>query len=418
VPQKQRLSIACLKAYRRVAGNQTRSRAGAACSGTLLQPPPNVYNPEISPPAAQRAPHPRTMHHPSPITPSPMATLIPAQGSRSPQLSLSFAPAPLLSPRHTPSFIAVHPPTPTRDEDMAEKWRSIGATTSTANELGSPPSPFPRRGTLLHKFSQEFHRRSLEGVSPPPVKYLHPSDATRPITALVVSPPTSPRNSTYSATGGGQQRKTWRLSRASRATTVEEEPEIFEASDADIGEHGRRLKEHRQRRQRGHRRTRSEQTQTTYMSSMRESMGSRLSRLLTREDFLMADLEMRRRRDFTIGSRHPLEAPPPSIQQVSEATEEDEQYYLVNLVKKVWNMPWIADPIASTLVIPRTGEEFPESWFKPKYMDADELAEEGLADVPRGKAIRDVNVPATSVQAPEPAYVGIWRVGVKRAFGR
>lgn len=199
---------------------------------------------------------------------------------------------------------------------------------------------------------------------------------------------------------------------------MEEEPEIFEASDADIGEHGRRLKEHRQRRQRGHRRTRSEQTQTTYMSSMRESMGSRLSRLLTREDFLMADLEMRRRRDFTIGSRHPLEAPPPSIQQVSEATEEDEQYYLVNLVKKVWNMPWIADPIASTLVIPRTGEEFPESWFKPKYMDADELAEEGLADVPRGKAIRDVNVPATSVQAPEPAYVGIWRVGVKRAFGR
>jgi hypothetical protein len=352
-----------------------------------------------------------------------MATVIPAQGSRSPQLSLSFAPAPLLSPRHTAaSFIAVQPPTPTQDEHMLEKRNSMNATTSTANELGPPPSPFPtprRRGTLLHKFSQEFSRRSLEGVSPPSVKYLHPNDAARPITALVISPPTSPRNSAYSTAGGGQQRKTWRLSRASRAATVEEETEIFETSDADIGEHGRRMKEHRQHRQRGHRRNRSEQTQTTYMSSMRESIGSRLSRLLTREDFIMADLEKRRRRDFTIGSRHPLEALPPSGQQVSEGTEENEQYYLVNLIKEVWNLPWIADPIASTLVIPRTGDEFPESWFKPKYMDADELAEEGLAGVPKGNAIGDVlNVPVTSVQAPEPAHAGIWRVGVKRAFGR
>lgn len=353
-----------------------------------------------------------------------MATLIPAQGSRSPQLSLSFAPAPLLSPRHTPSFIAVQPPTPTQEiatniEGLAEKMNNIEARTSTENELGPPPSPFPtprRRGTLLHKFSQEFRRRSLDGVSPPSVKYLHPNDATRPITALVISPPTSPRNSTYSAAGGGQQRKTWRLSRASRAATVEEEPEIFETSEADIGEHGRQMqmKEHRQHRQRGHRRNRSEQTQTTYMSSMRESMGSRLSRLLTREDFIMADLEKRRRRDFTVGSRHPLEAPPPS-----EGTEENEQYYLVSLVKEVWNMPWIADPIVSTLVITRTGDEFPESWFKPKYMDADELAEEGLADVPKGSAIGGVmHVPETGVQAPEPAYVGFWRVGMKRAFGR
>ena len=338
-----------------------------------------------------------------------MATVIPAQGSRSPQLSLSFAPAPLHSPRHTPSFIAVQPPTPTQ-----EKRDSVDARTSTANELGPPPSPFPtprRRGTLLHKFSQEFRRRSLEGVSPPSVKYLHPNDATtRPITALVISPPTSPRNSTYSTAGGGQQRKTWRLSRASRAPTVEEEPEIFEASDADIGSHGRQMKEQRQHRQRGHRRNRSEQTQTTFMSSMRESMGSRLSRLLTREDFVMADLEKRRRRDFTIGS---LEAPPPS-----EGTEENEQYYLVNLMKQVWNMPWIADPIVSTLVIPRTGDEFPESWFKPKYMNADELAEEGLADVPKGSAIGSVmNVP-TTVQEPQPAYVGLWRVGMKHAFGR
>ncbi len=335
-----------------------------------------------------------------------MATVIPAQGSRSPQLSLSFAPAPLLSPRHTPSFIAVQPPTPTQ-----EKRDSVDARTSTANELGPPPSPFPtprRRGTLIHKLSQEFRRRSLEGVSPPSVKYLHPNDATRPITALVISPPASPRNSTYSTAGGGQQRKTWRLSRASRAPTVEEEPEIFEASDADIGSHVPQMKEHRQHRQRGHRRNRSEQTQTTYLSSMRESMGSRLSRLLTREDFVMADLEKRRRRDFTIGS---LEAPPPS-----EGTEENEQYHLVNLIKQVWNMPWIADPIVSTLVIPRTGDEFPESWFKPKYMNADELAEEGLADVPKGSAIGNVvNGPATSVQEPEPAY---WRAGMKRAFGR
>jgi hypothetical protein len=380
------------------------------------QPPLNVYNLEFPPPPAQRVP--TSTHHPPPTTALPMATLIPAQGSRSPQLSLSFAPAPLLPPHHTPSFIAVHPPTPTHDEDIAEKRRSMNERTSTANPLGPPPSPFPtprRRGTLLHKFSQEFHRRSSEGVSPPPVKYLHPNDATRPITALVFSPPSSPRNSTHSAAGGGQQRKTWRLSRASRAPTVDEETEIFETSDADIGEHGRRVKEHRQRRQRGHIRTRSEQTQTTYMSSMRESMGSRFSRLLTREDFIMADLEKRRRRDFTIGSRHPLEAPPPSIQQVSEATEENEQYFLVNLMKKVWNLPWIADPIVSTLVIPRTGDEFPESWFKPKYMDADELAEEGLADVPKGKETGDVmNAPATNVQAPEPAYVGMW---MKRAFG-
>jgi hypothetical protein len=184
---------------------------------------------------------------------------------------------------------------------------------------------------------------------------------------------------------------------------VEEEPEIFEASDGDIGEHGRRVKEHRQRRQRGHRRNRSEQTQTTWRTSTRESMGSRLSRLLTREDFIMASLEKKRRRDFTIGS---------PVQQTEEE-EEEETYYLVGLMKKVWNMPWIADPIVSTLVIPRGGEEFPESWFKPKYMDADELAEEGLANVPEGSAIGDViNAPAIGVRAPEPAYAGIW----KRAF--
>jgi len=309
---------------------------------------------------------------------------------------------------------------------MIEKRDNMDTRTSTANELGPPPSPFPtprRRGNLLHKVSQEFRRQSLEGISPPSVKYLHPNDAAaRPITALVISPPTSPRNSAYSTVGGGQQRKTWRMSRASRAPTVEEEeevPEILEASDADIGEHGRRMKEHRQSRQRGHRRLRSDQTRTTYMSSARESLGSRLSRLLTREDFIMADLEKRRRRDFTIGSRHPLEALPSSGQQVSEGTEENEQYYLVNLIKEVWNMPWIADPIVSTLVIPRTGDEFPESWFKPKYMDADELAEEGLADVPNGSAIGGaLNVPATSVQAPEPAYAAIWRVRMKQAFGR
>ena len=344
-----------------------------------------------------------------------MATVTPAQGSRSPQLSLSFAPAPLLSPNHTPSFIAVQPPTPTH-ENMAEKRSSMDARTSTTNELGPPPSPFPtprQRRTLLHRVSQELRRRSSEGVSPPSVKYLHPNDATRPITALVVSPPTSPRNSTYSTSGGGQQRKTRRLSWASRASTVEEEPEIFEASEADIGEHGRRKKEHRQRRQRGHLRTRSEQTQTTYMSSTRESMGSRVSRLLTREDFIMAALEKRRRRDFTIGSRHP-----PSVQQVSEGEEEGESYYLVNIMRKVWNMPWIADPIVSTLVIPRTGDEFPESWFKPKYMDTDELVEEGLAGVPRGGATVDVSGPATSVQAPETAYLGIWRTGLMRAFNQ
>lgn len=352
-----------------------------------------------------------------------MATVIPAQGSRSPQLSLSFAPAPLLPPRHTPSFIAVQPPTPTQEEDITEKRNSMGAKTSTANELGPPPSPFPtpsRRRTLLRKFSQELRRRSLEGVSPPSVKYLHPRDAARPITALVISPPTSPRNSTYSAAGGGQQRKTWRSSRVSRAPTVEEEElEIFETEEADIGEHGRRVKEYPQHRQRGHRRNRSEQTQTTYMSSIRESLGSRLSRLLTREDFIMADLEKRRRRDFTIGSRNPLEAHPSSTKQVSEGTEEEKQYYLVNLVKEVWNMPWIADPIVSTLVIQRTGDEFPESWFKPKDMDADELAEEGLADILKGSSIGDVlNGPATPVRAPEPAYTGIWRVGVKWAAGR
>ena len=345
-----------------------------------------------------------------------MATVIQAQGSRSPQLSLSFAPAPLLSPHQTPSFIAVQPPTPTQDESMAEKMSSTDARTSTTNDLGPAPSPFPtprQRGTLLHRVSQEFRRRSFDGVSPPSVKYLHPNDATRPITALVISPPTSPRNSTYSAAGGQQRR--WRLSRASRASTLEEEPEIYEASDADIGEHGRRTKEHRQRRQRGHRRTRSEQTQTTFMSSTGESLGSRVSRLLTREDFIMAALEKRRRRDFTIGSRHPMEAPPPSIQQMSEGEEEEESYYLVNLMKKVWNLPWVADPIVSTLVIPRTGDEFPESWFKPKYMDTDELAEEGLAGVPRGSAsVNFVSGPATSVHAPEPAYLGIW----KRAFGR
>ena len=309
---------------------------------------------------------------------------------------------------------------------MAETLSSTDARTSTANELGPPPSPFPtprRRGTLLHRVSQEFRRRSFEGVSPPSVKYLHPNDAARPITALVVSPPSSPRNSTYSA-GGQQQRRTWRLSRASRATTVaeeeeeeEEEPEIFEASDADLGAQGRRMKEHQQRRQRGHRRTRSEQTQTTFMSSTRESLGSRFSRLLTREDFIMAALEKRRRRDFTIGSRHPMEAPPPSIQQMAEEEEEEEResYYLVNLAKKVWNLPWIADPIVSTLVIPRTGDEFPESWFKPKYEDADELAEEGLAGIPRGSTAANVmSGPATSIHTPEPAYLGIWR----RAFGR
>jgi hypothetical protein len=190
---------------------------------------------------------------------------------------------------------------------------------------------------------------------------------------------------------------------------------MYEASEADIGEQGRRMKEHRQHRQRGHRRNRSEQTQTTYMSSMRESFGSRLSRLITREDYLMATLEKRRRRDFTIGSRHPMEAPPPSVQQGSEEDVEGEPDYLVHLMKKVWNMPWVADPIVSTLVISRTGDEFPESWFKPKYMDADELAEEGLADVARGSAIGDVmNVPAMSAytpRAPEPAYAGIWRTG-------
>ena len=346
-----------------------------------------------------------------------MATIIPAQGSRSPQLSLSFAPAPLLSPPHSPSRIAVQPPTPTQEGNVAEKMGSMETTSSIANELGSPPSPFPtprRRGTLLHRVSQEFRRRSLEGVSPPSVKYLHPNDAARPITALVVSPPASPRNSTYSATGG-QQRRTWRLSRAS---TVEEEPEIYEPSDADIGEYGRRMKEHRQHRQRGHRRTRSAQTQTTYMSSMRESTGSRLSRLITREDFVMAALEKRRRRDFTIGSRHPMEAPPPSIQQMSKGEEEDERYYLVELIKKVCNMPWIADPIVSTLVVSRTGEEFPESWFKQRYVDTDELVEEGLADVP--SAIGEVmSGPAIDTpRAPEPTYEGFWRTGLKRALNR
>jgi hypothetical protein len=261
------------------------------------------------------------------------------------------------------------------------------------------------------------------------VKYLHPNDATRPITALVVSPPTSPRNSTYSA-AGQQQRRTWRLSRASRRSIVEEEeeeeegegeaPEIFEASEADIGEQGRRrtvmMREHRHARQRGHRRTRSEQTQTTYLSSTRESLGSRFSRLLTREDFIMATLEKKRRRDFTIGSRHPMEAPPPSIQQVEEEEEEGESYYLVDLVRKVWNLPWVADPIVSTLVIPRTGDEFPESWFKPRYEDTDELAEEGLAGIESATA-NGVGGTATSVNAPEPVYLGIWKAGVKRAFG-
>lgn len=424
-PGKRRLSIACLEADRQVAGGdvcwlhvqrERKERKTRSVHQPVHQPPLNQCikaRVSASCSAAQLSehPHPRTTPH---ITPPPMATIIPAQGSRSPQLSLSFAPASPLSPSRPPSFIAVQPPTPTRDGSIAEKTRSADARTSTANELGSPPSPFPtpRRGTIL----QEFRRRSLEGVPPPSVKYLHPNDATKPITALVVSPPTSPRNSTYSAAGAGQQRRSWRISRASRATTVEE-PEIFEASDADLGEHGRRMKEHQQRRQRGHRRTRSEQTQRTYMSSTRESMGSRISRILTQEDFIMAALEKRRRRDYTIGSRHPMEAPPPSVQQRAEEEEED-PYYLVDLMKKVWSMPWIADPIVSTLVIHRTGDEFPESWFKPKYMDADELAEEGLAGVPRGSAIGDpVNVPATNVQAPEPAYVGIWKAGVKRAFG-
>ena len=341
-----------------------------------------------------------------------MATVIPAQGSRSPQLSLSFAPAPLLSSPRTPSFIAVQPPTPTQDENRAEKLSSTDARTSTTNEIGPPPPiPTPRRRTILHRVSQEFRRRSSEGVSPPSVKYLHPNDATRPITTVVVSPAASPRNSAYSA--GGQQRREWRLSRGSRvsrAPTVEEEEEmeIFEASDADLGEHKRRMKEHRQGPQRGHRRTRSEQTQTSFISSARESLGSRFSRLLTREDFVMATLEKRRRRDFTIGSRHPMEPPPPSIQQTPEEEEEErESYYLVKLMKQVWNLPWIADPIVSTLVIPRTGDEFPESWFKPKDEDADELAEEGLAGIPRGSAPANVmSGPATSIHAPEPAYLG------------
>ena len=393
-----------------------------------------------------------------------MATVIPAQGSRSPQLSLSFAPAPLLSPRRPPSFIHVQPLTPTQDDNLSEEMSGTDARTSTANELGSPPSAFPtprRRGTLLHRVSQEFRRRSLEGVSPPSVRYLHPSDATRSITALVISPPTSPRNSTYSA-ASNQARRTWRLSRAS---TVEEEPEssdawgtpprrpqrrfppstrstqaiynrsmmreslgssvvepsvvetstsvagasVFdtEASDADIGEHGRRMKRHPRPK-------RNRQAQPT----TRSSWGGRLSRLLTREDFIMAALERRRRRDYTTGPRHSMEGPPPSIQQAQEE-EEAGSSSLVNLMRKVWNMPWIADPIVSTLVVTRTGDEFPESWFKPKYMDADELAEEGLAGIPRGGPTASImGGPETSVHAPEPAYVGIWRAGVKRVFGR
>jgi hypothetical protein len=123
--------------------------------------------------------------------------------------------------------------------------------------------------------------------------------------------------------------------------------------------------------------------QATDTSSTRESMRSVDSRLSLHERICMAVLQQGRRRDFTFGSRHPLEAPPPSIEQVSEEEEEEKRYSLVYLLKKVWEMPWVADPIVSTMVIPKRENELSsKSWYMPRERGAAESVEERPARVP------------------------------------
>lgn len=122
-------------------------------------------------------------------------------------------------------------------------------------------------------------------------------------------------------------------------------------------------------------------------------------------------IERRRRRDFTIGSHHPLQPPPTTPAMLSreasphpELDEEVEQTDILGEIKELArrfnDMPWITDPCVATLVIPRkAAHEETSCWYKSREKVDIESSSETLS-----LPVQAQWVP----QPPAPAYSRYW----------
>lgn len=366
----------------------------------------------------------------SPIPQSPL-TLSRTSSNR-------WAPSPRPTPRHAPmsplmdmASIPSVPPTPLIRVHSDEHDSSPG----------SPPSPFPtstpipRHRTILHKVSTTFKRASIEGTPPPAVRFLHPDDApvrAHPVTAKFTNSPRVRQRDVETGSVNrdlgrekARSRSSWRASSyrttSVAGTSVADEDEIGDEEDEANSRYDDRYSQYSQSPSQLQTPTHSRHNSS---SPRDESERKRLRRAARRRrDDPLAVLERRRRRDFTIGSHNPSTAPPPSIMGESMLEPNpDEQYQrdsgdstwssyfhqVWGSLKRIHDMPWMAEPIVATLVIPQQlAKEVPDTWYRPRGW-SDEMADRDSAEM----AMREMNAGAGGhqrLQIPSPAYAGIWK---------
>jgi len=371
------------------------------------------------------------------------------------QGSLHSSPTPA-SPAEL-SRIEVVPPSPPR------RPRKHTRKATPEQDITVPPSPVipgtPRSGRrarmMVDRMSKSFHA----GTPPPAMRMLHPDDARNsPIShtflrdgkrsSVVSNLLSSRRQSVVSvhmrAPTPWEPRQHDRDSRHLEDYPQEGEGgggggvEEGEAGGQRGGNEGREpTRSHSISSQRRphieHRETTSDETYVNRETPTDGSPSPRADgaqwRSPTRVDPLTA-LERRRRRDYTLGSHHPLRAPPNTpvstprggvgasrrLSGGSDVVREDDGETLsvewrdiVHRFKSLWrrfgDMPWVADPCVATLVIPQNTktsaqqgqaaggdggakvgeeEEVVAPWYRPKPT-LDELLEEGQAEV-KGEA--------------------------------
>lgn len=326
------------------------------------------------------------------------------------------------------SMIEIVPPTPPRPR------RQVPMTPIEDDEVSLPPgspsmsvtgTPGGRRSRMMNRMSGAFHA----GTPPPATRMLHPDDA-KPRhgaisntflrdgkrSSIVSNLPSSRRQSVVSA----HRDAPWEQGADGQ---LEEEEEM------DYNE-----QYHSARRPRiHHRETTSDETYVSQptasdSTNWRESDSTNITLSKALRADPLAVLERRRRRDYTLGSHHPLRGPPNTplqenrrLSRVSDVSEEEvpnvEWGDILNRFRTVWrrfgDMPWVADPCVATLVIPQSEKPAGEKsdspvvpWYRPRPTLDEMLAGEAEVGQVEGEGDNDSTTlahygPVSNGQSPK-----------------